>query len=258
MTFECTRRFAQGLALFLLLASAAAGEVDPLIGTWRVISYPTGDGDLLRRHGHPAGTLPPPADAPLKGWSFLIFASDGRCALMYPQRDGHRRSAWQHDEDNFALWTVDRSREPWHLDMSSVACPKIISHKETDAATGKTRRWSEPVIDPATGKAMLRRWAYPGIVRIDGDLLTIMWYQNHGLKESLPESDRTSDFCGLPNAALVQPSPPRDQPPFSKIRGGISGLIARRFSAEALDIPLEPAADEVPLPAKPAAASGKP
>ncbi|GDY13606.1 hypothetical protein LBMAG53_24840 [Planctomycetota bacterium] len=246
------------MAFFLLLASAAAGEVDPLVGTWRVISYPTGDGELLRRHGHPAGTPPPPADAPLTGWSFLVFSGDGRCALMYPQRDGHRRSAWRHDEDNFALWRVDRSREPWHLDLSSVACPNLVSYKETDAATGKIRRWTEPVIDPVTSKVMLRRWVYPGIARIDGDLLTIMWNQNHGLKEFLPESDRPSDFCGLPQAALVQPSPPRDQPPFSKIRGGVSGLIARRFCAEALDIPPEPTADEVPLPAKPAAASAKP
>lgn len=82
---------------------------NPLVGTWRVVSYPTSEGDLLRRHGREPGPLPN-ASSSLQGWSYLVFAADGRCALFYPEnqkgKPSHRRIAWQHDEDNFARWKL--------------------------------------------------------------------------------------------------------------------------------------------------------
>ena len=43
-------------AVFLGWTSVIAAEA-PLVGTWRVVSYLTSDGELLRRHGRPPGPL---------------------------------------------------------------------------------------------------------------------------------------------------------------------------------------------------------
>lgn len=247
-----------GLALLLLAAALVAAEPqqapDPLVGTWRVVSYPTGEGDLLKRHGRAPGP-PPPPETPLTGWSYLTFHADGTCALMYPERaGGHRRSAWRHDEDNFATWRIDRGQEPWRIDLGSVACPERRTVKTKDPATGKDIMTSEVVLDDASGLPRLRLWRYPGILRLDGDLLTLIWHQNHRLLPEPPEEQRPVDFAGLPGVAFEPWTPPPPGPdgkshPRRFLPGGISCLIAQRFSTEPLPIPDQPRAEEA-LPKK--------
>ncbi len=230
----------------------------PLIGTWRVVSYPTSEGDLLRRHGRDPGPLPE-ASSSLRGWSNLVFAADGRCALFYPEnRKGepsHRRIAWQHDEDNFARWKLDRNVSPWNLDLTSVACPVYHFVPQVDPTTGAKSKRRELVIDEAAGQPQLKRWRYPAICRIDGDLLTITWWQNHQLLESPQETSRPKDF-GVASRAVVELLNQREKLERGDSRitlpGGVSCLICQRHSLEALDIPDEPlATDALPKPANP-------
>lgn len=237
--------------------SGLARADDPLVGTWRVVSYPTSEGDLLRRHGREPGPLPEASNS-LQGWSYLVFAADGRCALFYPQnrtgQPSHRRIAWQHDEDNFARWKLDPNRSPWTLDLTSVACPVYRTVVQIDPVSGAKSKRQELVIDEATAQPKLKRWLYPALCRIDDDLLTITWWQNHQLLESPPESARPRDF-GVSPRTVVELLNKREKLQRGDSRltlpGGVSCLICQRHSHEPLDIPDEPpAAAALPMAKK--------
>ena len=236
----------------LLLAAVVLGWTGvmaaeaPLVGTWRVVSYATSDGELLRRHGRPPGP-PPDATTPLPGWSFLVFAQDGRCGLFLPQggkgRPPHRRVTWFHDEDNFATWKLDATREPWRLDLGSVLTPRFRTVKDVDPKTGRPTARREAVVDPNTGEVIGQRWTYPAVCRIDGDLLTVIWGLNHRLLEHPPEEQRPRMLEGLPDAVLagLRDGKPlvRDDPRVT-IPKGVGCLICQRYGSEPHDIPAEP------------------
>lgn len=234
------------LAVVFLSWTRPSAAEDPLVGTWRVVSYPTSEGDLLRRHGRQPGPLPD-AKASLEGWSYLVFAKDGQCALFYPQKikdqPPHRRVTWFHDEDNFATWKLDDSKQPWRLDLGSVLTPKFQTVKGVDAKTGKPTSKREAVVDAKSGDVVGQRWTYPAVCRIDGDVLTLVWWQNHRLLESPPEEQRPKMFEGLPAAVLVglrEGKPLLRDDARVKIPGGVSCLIAQRYSKESMPIPPAP------------------
>lgn len=235
------------------VVSVAAGQepnrdaARQLIGTWRVVSYPTSEGDLLKRHGRAPGPLPD-AKTPLKEWSYLVFNAKGECALFYPQRvkdkPAHRRITWFHDEDNFASWKLDASTSPWRLDLGSVLTPKFQAVKGIDPKTQKPTSRLEAAIDPKTVEVIARRWTYPAVCRIDGDLLTIVWWQNHRLLENPPEEHRPRMYDGLPAiviAGLNAKKPLVRDDERVNIPGGVSCLIGQRYSVEPLPIPAAPA-----------------
>jgi hypothetical protein len=229
------------VAVFAPWARPAAAE-EPLVGIWRIVSYPTSEGDLLRRHGRAPGPLPD-AKASLEGWSYLVFAKDGQCGLFMPQKikdqSPHRRVTWFHDEDNFATWKLDTSRQPWRLDLGSVLTPKFQTVKTVDAKTGQPISKREAAVDPRTGEVIGQRWTYPAVCRIDGDVLTLVWWQNHRLLENPPKEQRPKMYEGLPDtvlAGLREGKPLLRDDPRVKIPGGVSCLIAQRYSKEPLPI----------------------
>lgn len=249
------RRYAVAVALFLIsfasMSPLCADEppLNPLVGTWRIVSYPTSEGDLLRRHGRTPGPLPAATES-LNGWSYLVFAANGQCALLFPQnRKGepsHRRITWFHDEDNFATWKLDTKSDPWKLDLGSVACPVYASTVQTDAVTGKTSKRRDLVIDKATGKPVLARWTYPAIARIDNEILTITWWQNHQLLAAPPATARPKEFGITPAIvieALNQKNPLVRDDKRITIPGGVSCFVCQRYSREAVEFPPEPPAE---------------
>jgi hypothetical protein len=230
---------------------------DPLVGTWRVVSYSTSDGELLRRHGRAPGP-PPDATASLQGWSYLVFAKDGRCGLFMPQRvkdqPPHRRVTWIHDEDNFATWKLDATQQPWRLDLGSVLTPKFQRVKSVDPKSGKPTAKRETMVDSKSGAVIGQRWTYPAVCRIDGDVLTLVWWLNHQLLEKPPEDRRPKMLAGLPNAVLAglrEGKPLLRDDPRVEIPQGVGCFICQRSSSEPHDIPDEPPlADALPKPAE--------
>lgn len=244
----------RGLTLLILSIAATGTRSEAqaqddagrrLVGVWRVVSYPTSEGDLLRRHGREPGPAPA-SDAPLEGWSYLVFNANGECGLFMPQRGKrsppHRRVTWFHDEDNFAKWKLDASVSPWRLDLESVPTPQFKNVRDKDPKTGVETIRRQPALD-TTGKVVAKTWTYPAICRIDGDFLTIVWWQNHQLSAEPPEKTRPRDFAGLPKLALdglAANNPLRRDEARTKLPGGVSCFIVQRVSDVPLPIPAPP------------------
>ena len=120
--------------------------------------------------------------------------------------------------------------------------------------SAKSKR-RELVIDEAAGQPQLKRWRYPAVCGIDGDLLTITWWQNHQLLESPPETSRPKEF-GVAPRTVVELLNQRIKLERGDLRitlpGGVSSLICQRHSLEPLEIPAEPpATDALPRPSSP-------
>lgn len=141
------------------------------------------------------------------------------------------------------------------MDLTSVACPAYRTVNQIDPVTGAKSKRRELLIDEATGEPRLNRWLYPALCRIDDNLLTITWWQNHQLLESPPESSRPKDFGVMPQAVVellnkhvkLERGDSRISLP-----AGVSCLICQRHSLELLPIPAEPpSTDALPRPSSP-------
>ncbi|MBL8796463.1 MAG: hypothetical protein JNM56_21365 [Planctomycetia bacterium] len=252
-----------GLAASVSCLSAEekpARDPKALVGTWRIISHPSGEGDHQGRYTRKPGVMPKD-DEPLVGWPLAVFTADGQCGILLPAHKSqyekygtHRRVTWPHDEDSIAEWKiVDPTEKTWRIDMRSAAEPQ--SRPVIDPVTKKRTGKSEWIVDPATGKVAVKTWTYPGIVRVDGDYLTLLWYQNHR-KTNDPqelEKHRPPEFWGFPHSILEGMKagrllghvhrPKEENVVPNRMVGPTWGIIAKKVSDKALDLPPPP-----PLP----------
>lgn len=135
------------------------------------------------------------------------------------------------------------------------AAPASTAGESATATTVATAAWTtvatapsfaakrEAVVDSKSGAVIGQRWTYPAVCRIDGDVLTLVWWLNHQLLEKPPEDRRPKMLAGLPNAVLAglrEGKPLLCDDPRVEIPNGVGCFICQRYSSEPHDIPDEP------------------